>query len=334
MSNKRKELIHAVIETSEKITTQKADLDSVIAKACYENAWFTPEHCWLAIESWLKVLDRQNLSFFLNYPEIENSNEIGIIMAGNIPLVGFHDLLMVLISGHKALVKMSSDDKALMGYFLQMFKKHAVFSDRIEIVDSLPKQMDAVIATGSNNSYRYFEYYFRDIPHVLRRNRRSVAVLEGSESAADLQLIAQDALLYFGLGCRNVSLLFMPENMDITKVIDAFEGFAHFKDHNKHHNNYTYHKALFLMNQEQHLDNGFLLFKEEQSLNAPLGTLFYSRYHDKKEIQAFLTAEKENIQCIVGKNSKQYEVVFGESQFPDIQDFADKVDTMKFLTEL
>ena len=222
-----------------------------------------------------------------------------------------------------------------MTYFINKIKSQsAELEQTIIISDTIPKSLDAVIATGNNNSYRYFEYYFKDIPHVLRKNRKSCAVLKGDETEDELKLLAVDIFSYFGLGCRNVSLVFIPRSMDIVKIIDAFEDFHELRNHNRYANNYTYHKALLLMNKDEHLDNGFTLIRECRELNAPLACLYYSYYDNVSEAYSFIEENTEDIQCVVGKNLKLKSVGLGSTQSPNLQDFADNIDTFRFLETL
>jgi hypothetical protein len=256
-------------------------------------------------------------------------------MAGNLPLVGFHDLLVVLLSGNAATVKLSSDDKSLMGHFIAVIMSQSPeLEQRIKLNDTLSKSLDAVIATGNNNSYRYFEYYFKGIPHVLRKNRKSIAVLQGDETETEIAQLADDVFSYFGLGCRNVSLIFIPRSMDIVKIIDGFESYHELRNHNRYANNYTYHKALLLMNKDEHLDNGFALIRENRDLNAPLACVYYSYYDELSEVHDFIENKREDIQCVVGKNLKLDTIDLGCTQSPNLQDFADNIDTFKFLESL
>jgi hypothetical protein len=310
--------------------------ESAVAKACTENLWFTPEHCWQALSYWQTALSKDALiQFASDYTAVDSPKRVGLIMAGNIPLVGLHDLLCVTLMGHTALVKLSSDDKILMQTIIdQLLDIEPQFKSQVEVSEQLPKSIDAVIATGSDTSYRYFEQYFKHVPHLLRKNRKSLAVLDGRESSEQLSALASDIFSYFGLGCRNVSLLFVPQDYDLPHLIDHFEDYAYMKDHNRFANNYTYHKALYLMNQQAHLDNDFILIKEERDLKVPLGCLYVSRYSDTAEVDKFISEHKDDIQCTVGKNYKQSDVDFGQTQSPQLQDFADKVDSMTFLGNL
>jgi hypothetical protein len=252
-------------------------------------------------------------------------------MAGNIPLVGFHDFLSVVISGNKAVVKLSSDDKNLLPAIVKIL---LIFNEglgeRIEISQGKIGEIDAVIATGSNNSMQYFNQYFGKYPHLFRKNRTSIAIIEGNESKAELESLGADIFTYFGLGCRNVSQVFIPKDYDINLIFEAIITHSEIVNHHKYANNYDYNKAIHLMNQEQILDNGFVLFKESDQLFSPLAMLFYHRYENQNELELYLHNNKENIQVVVGKSY----VPFGKAQTPELNDYADGVDTMKWLEEL
>jgi hypothetical protein len=252
-------------------------------------------------------------------------------MAGNIPMVGFHDLLCVLISGHKALLKLSKDDNLLLPAVLKLWMKiYPEGKDRVAFTDGVLKDFDAVIATGSTNTSRYFESYFSKYPHIIRKGRNSVAVLDGSESEEELTLLGKDIFDYFGMGCRNVTKLYLPADFDLNRFFQAIYGFADIVNHNKYANNYDYHKSLWLLNQDPILDNGFVLLKEDKKIASPIGALYYERYNDMNQVMQELAEKSEEIQCIVGKN----QVPFGNSQCPMLHDYADGVDTMKFLQDL
>lgn len=329
------DIINAISQLSTICKPNNESLQAAINKTYLTNNWLTNENYNLSINNWLSILSKDSIkSFCKPYQYTSQPKKVGIIMAGNIPMVGFHDLLCVLLSGHIAIVKPSSDDKYVIPYLIsELTAILPALRERIEVGEKLDK-IDAVIATGSNNSFRYFEYYFRDIPSLLRKNRKSFAILSGNESESELDLLANDVFMYFGLGCRNVSLLFLPKDFEVTKVLDRFMTFSHLANHNRYANNYTYHRAMLLMNSSQHLDTGFALFQEKRDLNAPLSIVYYSFYNSKLELEQFISEQKENIQCIVGKNNELATVDYGMSQEPGLQDFADNVDTMQFLNKL
>jgi len=258
-------------------------------------------------------------------------------MAGNIPLVAFHDWFCVLLSGNKFKGKLSSDDNLLLPFLSKvLITIEPYFENQIEFTEGQLKNMDAVIATGNNNSARYFEYYFSKLPHIIRKNRNSVAVLDGTEKSDELGLLGKDIFQYFGLGCRNVSKLFVPEKY---KFDMFFESIIEFKDivmHNKYANNYEYNRTIYLMNSDKSLlDNNFLLLKADLSYSSPIGVLFYEFYSDINSLNAKLENEKEQIQCIVSKNNNVKNAIgFGKAQCPSLNDYADGIDTMKFLISL
>ncbi len=308
----------------------------LLQQAYLYNNWFTIDMQLKSIYAWADLLRKENLEEWLKNYQISVRTEpktVAIIMAGNIPLVGFHDLLCVLLSGNNALVKMSSDDKQLMSWVITtLIEIEPSLSEKIKIAEDYQlKNFDAIIATGSNNSNRYFEYYFKDKPHLLRKTRNSLAVLSGNESPEELDLLADDVFLYFGMGCRNVSKLLLPKGYNLEPMFLAFEKYKDIINHNKFANNYTYHKALFLMNQDPHLDNGFLIVKQDNSLSSPLSVLMFQFYENEQDIQAFLDLHKDNIQCVVGNLPNMNAVPFGKSQQPALTDYADGIDTMAFL---
>lgn len=303
-----------------------------------QNPWFTSDSTRFALQGLVQLLDEDKLvDFILNYPTLNDTRPtytIGVVMAGNIPAVGFHDALCVLLSGHRLLAKLSKDDQILMRYLLeQIILLEPAMAPFIEITERL-SGMDAVICTGSDNSARYFEHYFGKYPHIIRKNRTSIAILDGKESKQELDGLVRDVLTYYGLGCRNVSKLYIPSSQPIEKIIDAFEEYAHVIDNHKYANNYTYNRAVLLLNQEAFLDNGFVLFKESDSLHSPLSVLFYEKYDSEAELEAKLKALEGQLQCVVGHSMVAHRIPFGQAQQPSVFDFADSVDTMSFLLAL
>jgi hypothetical protein len=260
-----------------------------------------------------------------------------LILAGNIPLVGFHDVLSVLASGHHALIKSSTQDARLIKKVLErLIAIEPAFEGSFTFVERL-ENFDAVIATGSNNTSRYFEYYFGKVPHIIRKNRNSVAVLTGDETTEQLYLLGHDIFDYFGLGCRNVSKLFVPKGYDLIKFFEAIEPYNSIINHHKYNNNYDYNKSIYLVNRDTHLDNSFLLLKEDKSFTSPLAVLFFEYYEDIESLEELLKQENAHIQCIVSElplNTGNQVVTFGQSQHPQLWDYADGVDTMDFLTKL
>ena len=258
------------------------------------------------------------------------------MLSGNIPAVGFHDILSVLIAGHSASIKLSSQDAALPLWLIQELKRiEPRFSDRIQIEEML-KNKQAYIATGSDNSARYFNYYFGKYPHLIRSNRTSVAILQGNESTADLQALGADIFDYFGLGCRNVSKVFVKNQRQLTDLLDALESYSWVGNHHKYFNNYEYNKSIYLVNRTTHLDNGFLLLRESTDLVSPIGVLFYEIYADQQELKAKLKELDAKIQCVVGNQTMELPgiIPFGQTQCPQPWDYADGVDTLQFLSDL
>ena len=309
----------------------------LIALSQSHNNWFTPENVNFSISSWSDALTENNLNQWLsayNFIEKEPKN-VGLILAGNIPLVGFHDFLSVLISGNNVLVKTSSKDD----YLIKFLAKYLIsldnrFNEKITFVEDKLENYDAVIATGSNNTARYFEYYFKNKPSIIRKSRNSVAVLTGNETPEEMTLLSEDVFRYFGLGCRNVSKIFVPKNYNF----DAFfNGMYAQKDviyYEKYANNYDYNKAVFLMSNFQLLDNEFLTIKEDTSHASPISSVFYEYYEDIKEAKTRLQQDAEMIQCVVSNGSIENSVYFGNTQKPNLWDYADNVDTMQFLINL
>jgi len=303
------------------------------------NNWFTIDMQMRSITAWAELLKKENLEKWLSTYQLEEPKQekrVAIIMAGNIPLVGFHDLLCVLITGNIALVKLSSDDTKLMEWVIEQIKEiDPQLGSKIIMAEAYQlKNFDAVIATGSNNSNRYFEYYFSKVPNLLRKNRKSLAVITGEETPEELDALADDVFLYFGMGCRNVSKVLLPVAYNLEPMFIAFERYKDIINHNKYANNYTYHKALFLMNQDPHLDNGFLIVKQDDSLDSPLSVLMFQFYENDQDIAAFLDLHKEHIQCVVGHTTGKERVPFGMSQQPALWDYADGIDTIAFLKKL
>jgi len=310
--------------------------DPVMEKSEIENKWFTPASQLKAFNYWSEHLTNKNLTEWLTeYSFTENPKKVGLVMAGNIPLVGLHDLICILASGHIAMVKPSSDDKVLITLIIEeLFKIDHRLKAKIEIVNRL-NSAEALIATGSNNTARYFEYYFQNVPRIIRKNRNSIAVLQGNETPEELSALAKDIFTYFGLGCRNVSKLLVPEQYNFNQFFEGIESYHTYSNHNKYYNNYTYHKAIFLMNIAPHLDNGFLILKEDDRLHSPLGTLYFSYYKERNDIIEYIDQHKDDIQIVVGHSGYIADCIpFGKSQNPDLSDYADDKDTLQFLNQL
>jgi hypothetical protein len=307
----------------------------LIQREQHFNGWFTPENVRMAFRSLAEMLSAKALDEWVQrYPELAENREpkkVGLILAGNIPLVGFHDVLSVLISGHHPVIKCSRDDNRLMPAVLEeLVTINPQWEGSFTLIVNRMDEFDAVIATGSNNSARYFEHYFGHVPNIIRKNRSSVAVLHGEESPDELEQLANDVFTYFGLGCRNVTKVFAPRDFDIDRLFGAFFKYREIINHSKYANNYDYHKALWMLNRDELIENGFLLVKEDEQLVSPVGSLFLHRYDDPHEVSKWLDAHTEEVQCVVGKNH----LPFGKAQHPELWDYADGVDTLAFLIDL
>jgi len=327
---------------SEIYTSQNQDIISfhdLLLNAKHYNAWFTLEQLKHSLKSWASILTEEHFSKWLaNYEFKEISpNKVGIIMAGNIPLVGFHDFICVSMVGHYLRIKPSSNDSLLLPFIINFLaEKDDYFKTHIEIKKDRLDDFNAVIATGSNNTSRYFEYYFKNYPNIIRRNRNSVAILDGSETQDDLKNLGEDIFRYFGLGCRSVSKLYVPDDYDFKHFFEAIYEFSSLLSHDKYVNNYDYNKAVYLMSQVKLLDNNFVLLKEDESLSSPIGCIFYERYNNKKKIWSQLKSQSNEIQCIVSKYSATDVIStdFGKTQQPNLWDYADNIDTLAFLLKI
>lgn len=309
-----------------------------IDSAQNNNSWFTPEEVQRALTALRQMLNAADLqAWFKDIHVADEPKKVGLILAGNIPMVGFHDVLSVLATGNTALIKLSSSDDKLLPMVLdKLVDIEPLLKDRIVYIERL-KDFDAVIATGSNNTSRYFEYYFSKVPNIIRKNRSSVAVLTGEETSEEIAALGHDIFDYFGLGCRNVSKLYIPQDYDIKHFFEPIESFKGIINHFKYNNNYDYNKSIYLVNMAQHYDNGFLLLKEDTAMSSPLAVLYFERYSDLNEVTDVLKKEEEKIQCIVSKASLQLEpgtVDFGKGQYPRLWDYADNVNTIEFLNSL
>ncbi len=305
------------------------------------NPWYTPEALMKAFEGIASMLREEVLHTWLEpygIPGLSAAEErtVGLVMAGNIPLVGFHDMMSVLASGHKVLAKPSSKDNRLILKVAEVLSAiDPAIGKRIQFSEETLKGMDAVIATGSDNSARYFEYYFRNIPHIIRKNRNGVAVLNGLESEEELAALGEDIFTYFGMGCRNVTKLYIPENYDLKILLAVLDRFHSLYQHNKYGNNVDYYRSVYLMNQVPLLDNGVLLLKEDTSIASPVGVVFYERYSDLGFVQQELETHHQEIQCTVSiDRGIEGAIQPGSTQTPLPWDYADGVDTIRFLMEL
>jgi hypothetical protein len=297
-----------------------------------DNPWFTPENVRMALDAIANDLTEENLVRWTSaYPLLKEKISpvrIGVIMAGNIPLVGFHDFISVLITGNILTAKTSSKDSSLIKFIAEiLISINREFDHLLHFTEANLKGFDAIIATGSNNSARYFEYYFGRYPHIIRKNRNSIAFLDGMESEAETEALGTDILSYFGLGCRNVSKIYVPAGYDIMKLQERWETKSDIISHYKYANNYDFNKAVYLVNREKFLDFGFILLKEDTRLSSPVSVLFYEYYDPPGDVNQLTESLKEKIQCIIGKNN----IPFGSAQMPHLWDYADGTDTIEFI---
>ena len=320
------------------LLSKTEQFNDIFDKAEQQNSWFTRANVTFAFKSWSEALSENNVQQWLSQyqlPQTTSPKKILIIMAGNLPLVGFHDLLCVLVAGHKAIVKLSSDDRVLLPYLITQIRTFAPeWAEAVAFTDDKVTEYDAVIATGSDNTARYFEYYFGKKPHIIRKNRHSVAVLTGEETPEELQDLGKDIFLYYGLGCRSVSKLFVPQGYDFDLLFQAIYPYKDIIKEQKYANNYDYNKAVYLMSLYKLLENGFLLLKEDEHYGSPIATLFYEYYTNKEALKKKLATDRDKIQCVVGHNFIDGEIPFGQTQTPKLWDYADGVNTLTFLLNL
>ena len=317
------------------------------------NGWFTEPGIDFALKAWASSLEETKILKWLSqYPELsevwnqggKEIQKVGLILAGNIPLVGFHDILTSLVSGKKVLIKLSSQDSLLIPHIIHTYlEKMKSFAGKIEITDRI-QNIDLILATGSNNSSRYFEYYFGKYPNIIRKNRHSIAILTGEETQEEILDLGRDIFLYYGLGCRNVSKILVPRDYNFIRLLDVLEAYREKMGNNKYLNNVQYQNALLQLKGKHFYQNGFLYLQEDSSLSSPISLVFYE-YYDPTTIQSILQSQEDQIQCIVGNesylSSKHIPVrdlpvkitPFGKSQSPELWDYADQIDTLKFLLQ-
>lgn len=307
-------------------------LQTVINRQVSYNGWFTKENVRESLKALGKQLEISNLNDWVSsYTFAEKPKTVAVIMAGNIPLVGFHDFLSVLVSGNRIVAKLSSDDKTLLpalGEHLIEFVPE--LKDRIVFTTGRIGDIDAVIATGSDNSVQYFKQYFGKYPHIFRKNRTSIAVLSGDETKEEIERLGADIFNYYGLGCRNVSHLLLPEGFEINRLFEGIVSYGEVVHNNKYGNNYDYNKAVYLMNQHKLLDNNFALLRESEDLFSPLSMIHYQFYKDQDQVDSYIKNHEDKIQVVVGSNYLGY----GLAQCPGLRDYADGVDVMAWLEEL
>ncbi len=316
-------------------------LNQLIESSQNTNGWFTPENVAYAINSLGQELRQSNIEkWIIKYPKITfdktKPTTVAVVMAGNIPLVGFHDYLCVMISGYRFLGKLSSDDSQLLPLIHKIAQKiEPKYKGRAEFTEGKIENFDAVIATGSNNTARYFEYYFKKYPHIIRKNRNGIAVITENENEEELSMLGEDIFRYYGLGCRNVSKIYIPENYSFDEFFQAIEKFKSVVNHHKYANNYDYNKSIYLVNSTPHLDNGFLLLTEQESIPSPISVLHYETYQSIEKLSRKLQTLPDEIQCLVSIDKTLFNrIAPGETQKPQLWDYADNVDTVEFLQSI
>lgn len=331
-------LIIAFRKLSDFIGQPDDEFNALLESASNHNAWFKTEEVKRALSSLQEMLEPAALETWFEQIEVtEKPKNIGLILAGNIPMVGFHDVLCVLATGNRAMIKLSSSDNQLLPALLkQLVRLEPLLAGQISYVDRL-KDFDAIIATGSNNTSRYFDYYFGKVPNIIRKNRNSIAVLNGQETPAEIEQLGHDIFDYYGMGCRSVSKIYLPEGYEIKNFFEPLQGYQTIINHFKYNNNYDYNKSIYLVNAEPHFDNGFLLLKQDEGLSSPLAVLYFEYYSSLPELNEKLKTISGDIQCIVTGTDLELDndlVSFGGSQHPRLWDYADNVNTIEFLSKL
>jgi hypothetical protein len=317
------------------------DFETIIMTEFGHNGWFIESNIRKALGAIADSLcDEQVAQWMKKYPKLPQEHEspktVGVVMAGNIPLVGFHDMISVLMSGNTFLGKPSSKDDRLIRKVGELISYiNPGFSKRIKFTEEYLKEVDAIIATGSDNSSRYFEYYFKDIPHIIRKNRNGLAILNGNESEEELLKLGEDIFSYFGLGCRNITKIYIPENYELPTILKALESFMELANHHKYINNIEYHRSVYLMNSIDFFDNGVILMKEDQKLSSPIGVVYFEKYSQLENVLTQLEVLKDQIQCVITtEKGIEGSILPGSSQNPKLWDYADGVDTMEFLSSI
>ena len=312
--------------------------ENLLNKVNQRNPWFTKESVVQSLSVWANLLESNNLNHFISRYETvlfekKNDKVVLLILAGNIPLVGLHDVICSFLSGSKSMIKVSSKDALLLSYLIEQIKTiNSTASDYFEISETKAQGFTHVIATGSNNSARYFDHYFSKFPNIIRKNRSSLAIITQETTDTELEYLANDVFQYFGLGCRNVTQLCVPHSFDFDRLKNAFNSYATIINHNKYANNYDYHKAIALMNGDPFIDFEFILLQNKSMLKSPLGVLHYNFYENVTEVDSYIQEHRADIQCVVSSGSTSFnEVNFGQTQQPKLWDFADQIDTLQFL---
>ncbi len=317
---------------------ERDKFDKVINESILNNSFFNKRNILKSLLSWSNVLTKKSIDNFLSNYLIKikkREKKVAIIMAGNIPLVGFHDFFCVILSGNFAIIKLSSKDSHLFKYILSfLVRENPDFSTKFDIVENKLKIFDAVIATGNNISANQFELYFKKYPKIIRRNRHSIAILNGNETKKEIELLANDIFYYYGLGCRNISKIFIPNNYNLDILFKSFVLWNEVINKNSYANNYNYYRAIYLLNKEIFFDNGFVLLKESEKIGSPVGTIYFEYYKSDNQIKEMIKKNNQKIQCIVSNNNYAKTIKFGETQMPNLNDFADDIDTFNFLLKL
>jgi len=327
--------IAAFAKLGDFILENPVELQEIVNKTFIYNTWFTKENTNQALQNIAnEFLNKEKLENWLTSYDLQltpkNSFTIAIVAAGNIPMVAFHDILCVLISGNKLQLKLSEKDKFLLPFILEkLVEFEPNFKDKVSIQFKL-ENFDAIIATGSNNTAKHFEFYFNKYKNIIRRNRNSIGILSGNETLEDIENLGNDIFDYFGLGCRNVSKIFVPKDFELIGLKDGLSKHINVNQHNQYMNNLDYQRTLYLMNQTPLIDIDFINIVENKSLHSPISCLHVERYESIDDVNNFIIDEHENIQCIVGKDYLD----FGKSQQPTLSDYADNVDTMKFILSI
>ena len=317
---------------------ERNKFDKAINESILHNSFFSKKNILKSLLSWSNVLTKKSIDNFISNYFIKikkREKKIAIIMAGNIPLVGFHDFFCVILSGNFAIIKLSSKDSHLFKFILSfLVKENPDFRTKFYVVENKLKILDAVIATGNNISANQFELYFKKYPKIIRRNRHSIAILNGNETKKEIELLANDIFYYYGLGCRNVSKIFIPNNYNLDILFKSFVLWNEVINKNSYANNYNYYRAIYLLNKEVFFDNGFVLLKESEKIGSPVGTIYFEYYKSDNQIKEMIKKNNEKIQCIVSNNNYPKTIKFGETQMPNLNDFADDIDTFNFLLKL
>lgn len=342
LGSKIKNILHQ--EDSAALKGAALELYNSIENLQYKNPWFTPGNVRQALAGIAFMLQENSLrQWVMNYPDLIKTNrepkKIAVVMAGNIPAVGFHDFLCVLMSGYIFIGKLSDKDKQLPVMIAQLLTEEAPqLEEKIKFTTGKLENFDAIIATGSNNTSRYFEYYFGKHKNIIRKNRNSIAIVNGNETDIEMEALGDDIFSFFGLGCRSISKIYLPEGYNPPSLFEHWKNWDHLKMHSKYMNNYDYQKAILLIEEKKHYDNEFILLRAEETISSPVSTVNYEFFNNYQQLYQKLELQRENIQCVVSKNKpNNTSIPFvkpGHSQYPDVSDYADGTDTMLFLSEV